>query len=211
MTLFEGARAIGAQIDAYNTSRLHRGIGATPDQMRRRCQIEPERLDPAFVARALMRRRKEVIIQHNGIEFMNVFYFAPQLIGHVGEIAEIGWLEQHPEYIEVFLPGKRSGETEWLCRATPASTASKAYAGQVEHARQRSMATLEQVRQAAARIASQAREQRHAKAAPVDELPADHPAARAGRARRTAASEQTAADRFAELAQQGVFRHAEAE
>lgn len=210
LTLREFAREIGNEITRYHTATFHRGIKTTPLLKAAGCHLERERLDLEFVARALMRREKKATIHGNGIEFLGVWYFHHALIGHVGEPAEIGYLDQHPEYIEVFHPDHTTGEMEWLCRATPAAEATKAMAGRVYTARTHALESLRSAESAAKRIAAEELAALRANSPAVDEAEADQPASRR-RPRRTDQSvRQAAEERLNELTKEGVFTDAQA-
>lgn len=171
--LREFVSLVGREIDRYNAERPHRSLGGdAPLDVRRANPIEVAWLEPRHVALALMRRARDPKIGKAGIEFLGVLYFAPELIAHIGETVEIGWLEQRPDYIEVFDPNHCSGEPEWLCRATPASEATKAFANRVDEARRHDVEWLGSVELGARRI----RDERYAaflaeRAGDVDDAP----------------------------------------
>jgi hypothetical protein len=154
-------------VDYYNGARPHRGLkGEIPDVVFDKDPMPLYQLESEFVARALMRRELEVVIQKDGIEFDGVKYHHEAMFPHIGEQAELGWLEQEPGYIEVFLPKPNaspksstdpavagpSGESVWLCRAKPIETASKGMSGRVYRARQHVIQTVEAVHAAALSI-----------------------------------------------------------
>lgn len=210
LTVRAFAGEIGALIDFYNHDRMHRSIKTTPDAKRAQCQMQRERLDPEFVARALMRRKREGVIQKSGVEFLGVDYFDKAMIGHILEPVEIGWLEQHPEYIEVFHANHRTGKLEWLCRATPASTATKEMAARVYQARKHVTESVLSVDREAKRIADQSRTKIGDAGTAADDQANEAPIPFRRRKRPESAVRRDALDRLAQLENEGVFRNAEA-
>lgn len=210
LTVREFARDLGVQVKIFNAERYHRGIKATPDSKAAQCHLERERLDPELVARALMRREKSVTLTNDGIEFLGVKYFHHAFIGHVGETVEIGWLEQHPEYIEVFDPNHATGEATWMCRARPASEATKGMAGRVYAARRHAMEFLSTVQAVARAMEAQEQAEARARQAPLDPELEDAPARRSRRRRSDTQVRQTNDERLAQLVREGVLKDAAA-
>jgi hypothetical protein len=149
----EFVELLGGAIDQYNAERPHRSLGGDPPlEVQRADPTEPVWIDPGAIALALMRRQKEGVIAKDGIEFLGINYFERAMIDHIGETVEFGWLEQRPDYIEVFDPNHGGSEPRWLCRAVPLAQATKAMAGAVDTARRHAIEWLGSIERDAGRI-----------------------------------------------------------
>jgi hypothetical protein len=187
----------------YNHKRGHRSLGGDiPDDVFHEDPAPLDMLDPSFVARALMRRAHDVVVQKDGIEFLKVKYFHAALFNLIGETVSIGWLEQRPDYIEVFAPDRADSEGAWICRAMPIESASPGMGGRVYQTREHNIQAVEDVHAAAKQISE-------AKVDAVDDRPGTGVRSETGKPRPAAGTGKSARDkanrRLAQLHDDGVF------
>jgi hypothetical protein len=154
LTVGEFARATMTILDGYNNERAHRSLGGEVPRVVFDGDKTPlEFIRPELVARALMRREKGVTVQHDGVVLDGVKYFHADLFDLIGSEVDLGWLDQRPDFVEVFYRKNGTGEGAWICRATANQHASPGMVGRVYKKREHTIKTVKSVHAAADRMA----------------------------------------------------------